>query len=74
MRLYCIDLLAGLAIALGSFITGGAVITAVNDDGVDQQEINLINQGYTKTNYTYNQLRYSSYEECVEYKNKFYCY
>lgn len=71
MRLYCLDI---IAIAFVTFVSGGIVVNKVNEKPVDKQEIEILKQGYKKTDLTEKQLYYSNYQECVEYKNKFYCY
>lgn len=70
MRLYCLDI---IAIAFVTFVSGGIVVNKVNEKAIDTQEQQIINEGYKKTNLTEEELYYSNYHECVEYKNTFYC-
>lgn len=72
MKLYCLDI---LAIGMVALVSGGIVIgKATEKEKIDYQEQQILNEGYIKTNYTYDQLLYTDFEECVEYKNRFYCY
>ena len=41
---------------------------------VDEREIWIKEQGYHKTDLTYEQLLYSSYSNCIEHNNIYYCY
>ena len=69
MKLYCLDIFAigMVVVVLGNIVIGKALEK-------DTKEEQILKAGYKKTELTYNQLLYSNYHECIEPKNKFYCY
>lgn len=70
MKLYCLDI---IVIGFVVLVTSGIVIDGAIENNMNTQREYILNEGYIETPYTYDQLSYSNYEECIEYNNTFYC-
>lgn len=75
MKLYDSGIILGGVIAFMIYGIGYIINGKINEQPeVDYQEQRILGEGYVKTNYTEDQIFYSDYQECVEYKDHFYCY
>ena len=50
------------------------VILSACTNNIDEREEWIKSQGYHKTDLTYEQLLYSSYSNCIEHNDIYYCY
>ena len=75
MKLYDSGIILVGVIAFVTYGVGYIIHGKVTEEPiVDYAEQRILEQGYQKTNYSYNELPYTDFIECVEYKNNFYCY